>query len=81
MRPGVTLEPVTDLHLRIPEELAERLAAEAAERKMPPEEVVAEMLDQNIPPRRHLRFVGIGRSGQHDNAARAEEILQEHFGK
>jgi hypothetical protein len=72
---------VTDLHVRISDEVAERLAAEAAERKMPPEDVVAEMIDQNIPPRRHLRFVGIGRSGQHDNAARSEEILQEHFGK
>lgn len=68
------------LHVQIPDELAERLAVEAAERKMAPEEVAADVLDQAIPPRRHVRFIGVGRSGQHDNARRSEELLEEHFG-
>jgi hypothetical protein len=71
---------VVVLHVQIPDELAKRLAVEAAERKMAPEEVAADVLDQAIPPRRRVRFIGVGHSGQHDNARRSEELLEEHFG-
>jgi hypothetical protein len=72
---------MTDLHLQISEELAERLNAEAAERQMAPEDVVTEMLDRGIRARRRLRFVGVGHSGHHDNAERAEDLLRDHFAK
>ena len=52
---------MTDLHVQIPEELAERLAAEAAERGTSAEEIAAEVLASHAPrPHgRSLPFVGI----------------------
>ncbi len=63
----------------LPDEVAERLAAEAAEREIAPEDLAAEVLAEHVPPPKRLRFAGVGRSGRHDTAARAEEILRERF--
>lgn len=71
---------VTELRVVVPDEIAERLAAEAAERHMAPEDLAAQVLVDHVPGKRRLRFIGIGNSGQPDAAARSEEILREHFG-
>jgi hypothetical protein len=71
---------VTELRVVVPDEIAGRLASEAAERHMAPEDLAAQVLVDHVPGKRRLRFIGIGHSGQPDAAARSEEILREHFG-
>ncbi len=76
---------MTELRVVLPDEIAERLASEAAQRGTSAENVAAEVLHLHVPGtahapvKRRLRFIGIGHSGQPDAAARSEEILQEHF--
>jgi len=71
---------MTELHVRIPEEVADRYTNEAAERHTAAEDLAAQVLVDHAPGKRRLRFVGIGHSGQPDAAARSEEILREQFG-
>lgn len=77
------MEFVTDLHVQIPDDVAERLASQASERGTSPEEVAAEVLRLHVPPvsnRRRPRFVGKGHSGRHDLSERVEEILSAELG-
>jgi hypothetical protein len=71
---------MTELRVVVPDETAERLANEAAERGRSAEDVAAEVLNEHATAKRRLRFIGIGHSGQPDAAARSEEILREQFG-
>ena len=74
---------MTELRVTVPDEIAERLASEAAERGTSTEDVAAEVLELHAPRRsgsHRLGFVGIGRSGSGDSAAeRHEEIIRDHF--
>jgi len=79
--------------VHLPEELIERLAAEAARRAVTVDELAAETLDARFPPpppqqgpkpvgtKRHLSFAGIGSSGSAggDLARRHKEIIAEAF--
>jgi hypothetical protein len=74
---------MTELRVTVPDEIAERLASEAAERGTSTEDVAAEVLELHAPRRsgsHRLGFVGIGRSGSGDSPAeRHEEIIRDHF--
>ena len=75
---------VTELRVVIPDEIAERLAAEAAERSTSTEQVASEVLVLHVPAaqnRRLPRFVGMGHSGRHDLSERVEEVLRAELGK
>jgi hypothetical protein len=69
---------VPELRVVIPDEIAERLAAEAADRGTSTEEVASEVFVLHVPAasnQRRPRFVGKGHSGRHDLSERVEEIL------
>jgi hypothetical protein len=79
--------------VHLPDDLADRLATEAARRGMTVDELAAETLDARYPPprpepeplepgaKRHLSFAGIGSSGSAggDIARRHKEIIAEAF--
>jgi len=70
--------------LNLPEELANRLAAEAARRGVSVDELSAELLAAGLEERRrrrHLAFAGVGASGSGRGAAQADEMLAEGFGE
>jgi hypothetical protein len=75
---------VSVIRVEIPEEVAERLAAEAAERGTSTEDIAAEVLTRHNAEQsrgyRVPRFVGKGHSGRHDLSVRVEEILGAEFG-
>jgi plasmid stability protein len=77
------MEDMSVIRVEIPEEVAERLASEAAERGTSSEDIAAEVLTRHIPeqatPYRVPRFVGKGHSGRHDLSERVEEILSAEF--
>lgn len=69
----------------LPDELAELLALERRRRNLSTAEIVRQALaaylrGEGAQPKR-LRFVGLGRSGCHDTAQRAEEILAQEWGR
>ena len=68
------------LVVHLPEELARRLEAAAAERGVSPEQVAVEAIEARLPARRRLSFIGIGHSGGTESVAeRHREIIREHF--
>jgi hypothetical protein len=75
---------MTELHVHIPNDVADRLAAEAAVRGTSTEEVAAEVLTLHTPVAvvdyKVPRFVGKGHSGRHDLSERVEEILSAELG-
>jgi predicted transcriptional regulator len=66
--------------IRLPDELAQDVEREAQRRHVSLSEIVREALNDHLdrPVASMLPFVGIGRSGTHDTARRAEEILTRH---
>ena len=72
------LEDVT-LVVHLPDELARRVEALAAEREQSPEQVALEAIEAQVPARRSLSFSGAGSSGQADIARRHKEAVAEHF--
>lgn len=84
---GSKMDGVSAVHL--PDELVDRLAAEAARRGMSVEDLAAETLAAHLPHeqaqesglRRHLAFVAFGASGQPRGGAQADELLAEGFGR
>lgn len=80
---------MTELHVRIPDDIADRLAAEAAQRGSTTEDVAADLLAQHAPPAQaslpstghRFAFIGIGSSGRSDLSERVEELLAEDFGR
>ena len=73
--------------VNLPDEVARRLAAEAARRGVTPEQMAVEAIEAQLPPeaaerpvRRRLSFIGMGASGGGENVAeRHDEIIREHF--
>lgn len=87
--PAATLEAMTELHVHVPDDVAGRLAAAAAERGTSTEDVAADVLTQHAPPTQpassrttghRLSFIGLGASGRSDLSERTEEILRAEFG-
>jgi predicted transcriptional regulator len=77
------------LTVHLSEELARRLAAEAARRGVSVEQIAAEALEAGLEdravvagsPKRRLAFAAIGASGQARGGAEADELLAEGFGR
>jgi hypothetical protein len=71
---------VTEIHLQLPDDVAEQLATEAAERGLSAERLALQVLTEHASaPRRSDRsfgFIAIGHSGRHDLAERVKEIRQ-----
>lgn len=65
--------------VHVPDELAERLAAEARSRHLSPEQVAIEAIEASLPIRRRLSFSGIGRSSDGRGGAQADELIAEYF--
>lgn len=65
--------------IEIPDDVAERVAAVAAERGVAPEQLFSEVGAEQFPAKRKLGFVSLGRSGHTDTARRHEEIIREAF--
>jgi hypothetical protein len=82
---GGNLDVVTELHVRIPDDVAERLA-ERAEREHTTSEqlasdAVATLVGPAPQPTPHkFGFIALGDSGRSDISERAEEILRSDFG-
>lgn len=82
-RPGDTMGSVTDLHVHISDEVAERLATEAAQRGTSSEDVAAEVLTRHAPVQggEGLGFIALARAKPGFSARTAEELLEaEGFG-
>jgi hypothetical protein len=75
---------VSVIRVEIPEEVAKRLATEAAGQGKSTEDLAAEVLSRHVPQPppayRVPRFVGQGHSGRHDLSERVEEILSSELG-
>jgi plasmid stability protein len=69
---------MTDLHVHIPDEVAERLAVEAAQRGTSTEDVAAEVLSRYAPPPqgRSLEFIAMFDAPAGFDAQQAEELLE-----
>ena len=84
-RPSGNVDVVTELHVRIPDDVAERLA-ERAEREHTTSEqlasdAVATLVGPAPQPAPHkFGFIALGDSGRSDISERAEEILRSDFG-
>jgi Arc/MetJ-type ribon-helix-helix transcriptional regulator len=68
--------------ISLPGDLAQDVEREAQRRRVSIAEVTREALREHIqrPAAERLPFIGIGRSGRHDAARRAEEILARELG-
>jgi hypothetical protein len=72
------------LTVHLPGEVAAALEAEAARRGQTPDRVAADLLAERLPPpgaRRRLAFAGVGASTSGRNAADADDILADGFGR
>ncbi|GAC1388738.1 MAG: hypothetical protein NVSMB4_14880 [Acidimicrobiales bacterium] len=69
------------LVVHVPEELARRVEAVAAERGTSPEQVAVEAIEAQMPGPRRLSFSGIGSSGPDggDIGRRHREVISERF--
>jgi len=76
---------MTELRVVVPDEIAERLATEAAERGTSTEEVAAEVLVSHVPTASKTRslpsWVGAAHSGRDDLSERHEEVLKSELGR
>jgi plasmid stability protein len=82
-----TLEAMS-LTVHLPDELADRLAAEAARRGAGVDETATDLLKTALEltqseraPRRRLAFAAFGASGQSRGGAEADDLLAEGFGR
>jgi plasmid stability protein len=69
---------MTDLHVHIPDEVAQRLATEAAQRGTSTEDVAAEVLTLHAPARTGdgLGFIALAHAKPGFSARAAEELLE-----
>ena len=76
---------MTELRVVVPDEIAQRLASEAAERGTSAEDVAAELLKLHVTgaPKTHPlpSWVGALHSGRDDLSERHEEILKSELGQ
>lgn len=68
---------MTKLTIEVPDDVAERMRAAAAERGVATETVAGEVLVEQFPPRRKLGFIGLGHSGNTDTSRRVKELRKE----
>lgn len=68
--------------LSLPDELEAKLRRESRRRAVPVSQVIRERLEAGATAHseRRIPFAAIGRSGRHDTARRADEILREVLG-
>lgn len=71
---------MTKLTIELPDDVAQRVTAAAAERGVAPEALAGEILAEQFPARRKLGFVSLGRSTSGRRAAEDEDMLAEGFG-
>lgn len=75
---------MSELRINVPDEVADRLAAQAAEMGTSVEKVAAELVVTHAPVApangRRPSFVGKGHSGRHDLSERVEELLDAELG-
>lgn len=72
---------MTKLTIEVPDDVAQRVTAAAAERGVAPEALAGEVLAEQFPARRELGFVSLGRSTSGRRAAEDEDMLTEGFGR
>jgi hypothetical protein len=72
---------MTRLTVEIPDEVAARVAAVAAERGIAPEDLAGQILAESFSGSRRLGFVALGRSTSGRRAAEDEDMLAEGFGR
>ena len=69
---------MTKWTIEIDDEVAQRVAENAADRGVAPEEVAAEAVTEKfLPARRRFGFVGMGHSGRNDLSSRMTELRSE----
>jgi hypothetical protein len=82
VQPPGTIEPMTELRITVPVEIAERLASEAAERGTSAEDVAAEVLRLHAAPGsggHRYGFIGIAKAKPGaPSAAEAEQLLENY---
>jgi Arc/MetJ-type ribon-helix-helix transcriptional regulator len=68
--------------ISLPSDLAQDVEREAQRRRVSISEVARDALREHMqrPQANSLPFIGIGRSGRHDTARRAEKILAREWG-
>jgi predicted transcriptional regulator len=69
------------MSVKLPDELAARLTAEAERQGVSPDELAARVLGEHVQGRRRLSFVAMGESTSGRSATEAEDMLGEGFGR
>lgn len=72
---------MTRITIEVPDDVAERVNAAAAERGVAPEQLAGQAVAEQFPARRRLGFIGIGDSGDNggDIGRRHHEIIRDAF--
>lgn len=65
---------MTRITIEVPDDVAERMSAAAAERGVPTEELLGQVVAEQFPPRRKLGFIGLGHSGRSDLSKNVKEL-------
>lgn len=79
---GVYAGAMTRITIEVPDEIAERINAAAADQGVAPEQLAGEAVAERFGPRRRrLSFAAVGASGSSRGAAQADELLAEGFGQ
>lgn len=68
---------MTRITIEVPDDVAERVNAAAAEQGIAPEQLAGQVVVEQFPARRRLSFAAIGSSSSGRRAAEAEELLAE----
>lgn len=68
---------MTRITIELPDDVAARVAAAAAEAGVAPEELAGRVVATSFPPRRRLGFIGMGHSGSGDLSGRVKELCRE----
>lgn len=71
---------MTRITIEVPDDVAERVNAAAAEQGVAPEALAGQVVVEQFPARRQLGFVALGSSTSGRRAAEDEEMLAEGFG-
>jgi hypothetical protein len=71
---------MTRITIEVPDDVAERVNAAAAEAGVAPEALAGQVVVEQFPARRRLGFVALGSSTSGRRAAEDEEMLAEGFG-
>lgn len=61
----------------LPDDLARKVVALAAQRHLSPEQVAVEAIEAQWPARRRLSFIGLGHSGRPDLSEHVAELRHE----